>query len=723
MQVFLRTLWIAIFLGCSAAKTSDINETRSAVLSSSNDKQDYTYEKSVALVIGINDYSDPKYDDLDGAKNDAIAMAQMLTAQGFAVTQLIDKDATKKAIEDAILYLGNELGGSKDSRFVFYFAGHGTPEDVENPEAGYIMPVEASNYLNGFNMAELKDVINKQIPSKHKLLLLDSCHAGFAITPKTRSMSKELSSTFDENVSMQLVASMEMEKAIDNYKGHGLFTYYVLKALKGFADDNEDGFITSEEIARYVSRRVSATAKDKNRVQTPGLYSDGAGTMVFRELSNEELENVNISASISSKEPTPSSKNGRLKVHTQCVSEESGIQSVTKEFDLPSSATVMDVLFSDKKIEVLLREPEYLNLLYVYEVSLVRDEGMCASNVFDSDINGQGHLGDINQDGLTDVLLTPVGTMPYDTNGKLLCDYITQDVSSQVQLSTEETMPVHQIRGSERDDVTYCKELLSRDERTRYRKVTGGQWGLELMHIDLEDVDADGDLDIVLADQMLPSHKELCGCKASGTCAQSFKLNSWVDPSKYGVGKVGVFDSIGDVGTDNGIFLTTLRSDGHVLFGNLDLEPGKDLFVMKDDFTYEAWMARLTESGVQYEHQGKEAGSHKYGKLRDGMNNVSHIVLLDINGDNLDDLVFLGSRDKVLDWMENRMSDKPNPILYKTNFSVPLLTFDTLIQSFYGATLTSKQKELPVFKDACQTVDSSAVPTSVLITVDDNNQR
>ena len=50
---------------------------------------------------------------------------------------------------------------------------------------------------------------------------------------------------------------------------HGLFTYYLLNALSGKADENEDRFVTIKEIYTYVTRHVTRAARRMGKEQTP----------------------------------------------------------------------------------------------------------------------------------------------------------------------------------------------------------------------------------------------------------------------------------------------------------------------------------------------------------------------------------------------------------------------------------------------------------------------
>ena len=58
-------------------------------------------------------------------------------------------------------------------------------------------------------------------------------------------------------------------------QGHGLFTYYFLRGLNGFAKDSR-GRITAKSLHDYLSPNVQDTAKRTNRDQTPQLFPEGA---------------------------------------------------------------------------------------------------------------------------------------------------------------------------------------------------------------------------------------------------------------------------------------------------------------------------------------------------------------------------------------------------------------------------------------------------------------
>ncbi len=54
-------------------------------------------------------------------------------------------------------------------------------------------------------------------------------------------------------------------------KGHGLFTYYLLKGLSGDADADDDSWISVNEIFKYVKKNVSRVARRLGAEQKPAI--------------------------------------------------------------------------------------------------------------------------------------------------------------------------------------------------------------------------------------------------------------------------------------------------------------------------------------------------------------------------------------------------------------------------------------------------------------------
>ncbi len=150
-----------------------------------------------ALCIGINNY--PGTDmDLAGCVNDAKDWTAVLTARGFAVSQLLDDKATKDAMVKAIS--GLIASGSTGDSLVITFSGHGTYAPDENSDEIDGLDEALCPYDIAKDRPLLDDEIHAMFaqrkPGVRLLLISDSCHSGTvtraikadknALAPRTR---------------------------------------------------------------------------------------------------------------------------------------------------------------------------------------------------------------------------------------------------------------------------------------------------------------------------------------------------------------------------------------------------------------------------------------------------------------------------------------------------------------------------------------------------------
>lgn len=145
--------------------------------------------RSLVTVIGINEYI--HWQKLKNAVQDAIGLQQTLVDKlGFLtpLSPLINEAATKAAITSLIEdQLREEL--QEDDNLVLFFAGHGhTRVDKVGGkvigETGFIVPVEARGpkevWGDYIQIDPLLQSISR-LPARHILVILDSCHSGFAL--------------------------------------------------------------------------------------------------------------------------------------------------------------------------------------------------------------------------------------------------------------------------------------------------------------------------------------------------------------------------------------------------------------------------------------------------------------------------------------------------------------------------------------------------------------
>ena len=133
-----------------------------------------------ALCIGINNYPGTHMD-LQGCVNDANDWAAALADRGFAVTTVLNEQATKAAMMSA---MGNLIGKAKrNDSLVITFSGHGTYQpDTDGDEADgldeALCPYDLQTNRAALTDDEIKVLFANRKSGVRILLIADSCHSG-----------------------------------------------------------------------------------------------------------------------------------------------------------------------------------------------------------------------------------------------------------------------------------------------------------------------------------------------------------------------------------------------------------------------------------------------------------------------------------------------------------------------------------------------------------------
>ena len=109
---------------------------------------------------------------------------------------------------------------------LFYFSGHGSVEQT----GGYLITSDAEGPDDGLSMENLMTYANES-PAKHKIIILDCCHAGQIANGPQGSRVAELA----DGVTI-LTASTPYEVALEA-DGEGVFTSLLVETLEGAASD------------------------------------------------------------------------------------------------------------------------------------------------------------------------------------------------------------------------------------------------------------------------------------------------------------------------------------------------------------------------------------------------------------------------------------------------------------------------------------------------------
>jgi hypothetical protein len=239
-----------------------------------------TNKNAYAIVIGVEKYRQnlPK---ADFARQDATVMAEYLEkVMGYPGENIVTLLNDRASFVDFAKYFEKWLPNNvEENGTVFvYYSGHGAP----NPNTGdaYLVPYDGDPSFieqTGYSLKRLYANLNK-LPAKEIIVVLDSCFSGAGgrsvlakgARPLVMNMDKQV--FHSDRIAILSAAAGNQISSTHEEKGHGLFTYFFLKGIKGAADTDKNGKIDMEELYWYVKPNVERIArKAYNNEQTPQL--------------------------------------------------------------------------------------------------------------------------------------------------------------------------------------------------------------------------------------------------------------------------------------------------------------------------------------------------------------------------------------------------------------------------------------------------------------------
>ena len=228
-----------------------------------------------AIIIGVSKY---KVSPIAGAAGGARMLAEALEKYcGYDPSRMVlmvdgARDSplhpTKKNIIAQVTTLLKEIQ-EKDTLLVT-FSGHG----VTDKGISYLCPIEfdSESPETAWKADELRAILH-ECRASQKLLVLDSCHSGGAsATPELKPpSSQEMGTAFEQSRGLITFASCRKDETALGTQQYGMFTYYLVRGLRGAADFDRNGIVDSDELYKYVLLEVPiAVAEAKaHRKQTP----------------------------------------------------------------------------------------------------------------------------------------------------------------------------------------------------------------------------------------------------------------------------------------------------------------------------------------------------------------------------------------------------------------------------------------------------------------------
>jgi len=151
---------------------------------------------------------------------------------------------------------------------IVYYAGHGFPDEITKEP--YLIPVDVSGADLQFAV-KLTDFYKKltEYPSKRVTVFLDACFSGGGrdqgLLAARGVKVKPKENLLNGNLVVFSASSGEQSSLPYREKGHGIFTYYLLKKMK-----ESSGELSYNELSDYISREVSTrSVLVNNKEQNP----------------------------------------------------------------------------------------------------------------------------------------------------------------------------------------------------------------------------------------------------------------------------------------------------------------------------------------------------------------------------------------------------------------------------------------------------------------------
>lgn len=156
-----------------------------------------------------------------------------------------------------------------EAEILFYYAGHGIPD--ERTSSAYLLPTDGygSDVETGYKLSELYDRFGR-IPARSVTVFLDACFSGAQrsgeMLASARGVAIKVRDDAPSGNTVVFSAASSDETAYPyREKGHGLFTYFLLKKLQSSAGD-----VTLGELGDYITTNVSRQSiVVNNKSQTP----------------------------------------------------------------------------------------------------------------------------------------------------------------------------------------------------------------------------------------------------------------------------------------------------------------------------------------------------------------------------------------------------------------------------------------------------------------------
>lgn len=229
-----------------------------------------------ALLIGVNEYTDPSIDDLRFPVQDVGGLRAVLTSrytfEASRVTALLNP--TRRAIVRALDELRQRV--KPDDNVLIFFAGHGRNNTAKTQ--GYWLPADAENaYSDGWlSNSTVKDQL-QDFACRHVLVISDACFSGGILQARSGGDGSPTRSIVQlyQDPSRKAMTSSNDTPVPDNSP----FLRYLLDLLT----KNEAAYLTSLDLFAGLRKAVTINSSTKQIPQYGAIPETGdrGGDFIF----------------------------------------------------------------------------------------------------------------------------------------------------------------------------------------------------------------------------------------------------------------------------------------------------------------------------------------------------------------------------------------------------------------------------------------------------------
>jgi len=242
-----------------------------------------------AFLVGINKYTDPKFSQLNFCVNDVIALEKLLKELDYTVVAMYDehpegyRQPTKDNVEAELQQICQQIG--EDDLLFVHFACHGRLQEgqpiliLRDSRNGLLQQPEKR-----LSVAQVEKMMRDSTASR-LFLSLDACHMGAEMGRGTDD-PEFIRNVYELAEGFAVMAGSTAQQKAQEWQAvqHGVYTYYLLKALSGEADRSEKSFVSVDDVSKYVVNHLKRwQVENSGLIQEPTVKIEGMGDMILAD--------------------------------------------------------------------------------------------------------------------------------------------------------------------------------------------------------------------------------------------------------------------------------------------------------------------------------------------------------------------------------------------------------------------------------------------------------